>query len=87
MRIDNFALLEKDDTVKFVCGSQEDLARAEDLIREHQLTTRCHVYLSPVFGAIDPVDMVQTMIDHRLNDVRLQLQLHKFIWDPNQRGV
>lgn len=87
MHLENFTLLEKDDTVKFVCGSQEDLTRTEALIREHQLTTRCHVYLSPVYGAIDPADMVQTMIEHRLNDVRLQLQMHKFIWDPNQRGV
>ena len=57
------------------------------IIREHQLTQRCHVYLSPVFGAIEPAQMVEMMVKQRLNDVRLQIQMHKVIWDPNQRGV
>ena len=87
MRLDNFALLGPEDTVKFVCGSREDLERAALISQEYGLTERCHVYLSPVFGAIEPVEMVEYMIAHRLNGVRLQLQLHKFIWDPNQRGV
>lgn len=87
MRLDNFALLGPEDTVKFVCGSREDLKRAALISQEYGLTERCHVYLSPVFGAIEPVEMVEYMIAHRLNGVRLQLQLHKFIWDPNQRGV
>lgn len=87
MRVENFALLQQEDTVKFVCGSTEDLERAAQVIADYALTERCHVYLSPVFGNIEPVDMVEYMIAHRLNGVRLQLQLHKFIWDPNQRGV
>ena len=87
MRLDNFALLGPEATVKFVCGSREDLERAALSSQEYGLTERCHVYLSPVFGAIEPVEMVEYMIAHRLNGVRLQLQLHKFIWDPNQRGV
>ena len=87
MRVENFALLQQDDTVKFVCGSAEDLGRAAQVIAEQELTKRCHVYLSPVFGAIKPAEMVEYMLAQRLNGVRLQLQLHKFIWDPNQRGV
>ena len=87
MRVENFALLQQEDTVKFVCGSAEDLERAAQVIAEQELTNRCHVYLSPVFGAIEPVEMVEYMIAHRLNGVRLQLQLHKFIWAPDRRGV
>ncbi len=87
MILENFALLEKNDTVKFVSGSREDLDRARVLMEEYNLTRRCHVYLSPVFGSIDPADMVDYMLEHKLNGVRLQLQLHKFIWDPNKRGV
>lgn len=87
MVTDNFALLEPEDTVKFVCGSLSDLERAEAVIQAHKLTERCHVYLSPVFGAIDPADMVDYMARQKLNDVRLQLQMHKFIWDPDKRGV
>lgn len=87
MKTKNFALLFPEDTVKFVCGSRADLDRAAELIQAHQLCRRCHVYLSPVFGAIDPAEMVDYMLAHRLNDVRLQLQMHKFIWDPDKRGV
>lgn len=87
MCLENFAWLSGEDTVKFVCGSRADLDRAAELIHTHRLCRRCHVYLSPVFGAIDPADMVEYMLAHRLNGVRLQLQMHKFIWDPDQRGV
>lgn len=87
MRCENFALLNAEDTVKFVCGSAEDLDRARAIIEQYQLTERCHVYLSPVFGSIDPQDMVAYMIAHSMNDVRLQIQIHKVIWNPTQRGV
>ena len=87
MRLDNFALLGPEDTVKFVCGSREDLERAALISQEYGLTERCHVYLSPAFGAIKPAEMVEYMLAQRLNGVRLQLQLHKFIWAPDRRGV
>ena len=48
MITENMKLLEKNDTVKFVSGSQEDLLKALELIRTYDLTNRCHVYLSPV---------------------------------------
>ncbi len=87
MQRDNFALLKQGDTVKFVAGSEEDLETALDVIDHYDLTSRCHVYFSPVFGKIKPSSIVDFMIDHRLNGVRLQLQLHKYIWEPGRRGV
>ena len=87
MCTDNFALLSKQDTVKFVVGSHADLERALAVIRQYDLTKRCHVYFSPVFGKIQPVDIVTFMQEHVLNDVTMQLQLHKIIWDPEKRGV
>lgn len=87
MRPENFSLLRASDTVKFVAGSQEDLQRALDIIQTYDLTHRCHVYFSPVFGSIEPAEIVSFMQAHTLNDVTLQLQMHKFIWDPNKRGV
>ncbi len=87
MRPDNFKLLNKHDTVKFVAGSREDLARAEEIIDAYRLSGRCHVYLSPVFGKINPAEIVTYMIENEMKDVRLQLQLHKFIWPPERRGV
>ena len=87
MRVENFQYLGVDDTVKFVCSSLADMERAIQLIRTYCLTQRCHVYVSPVFGEIQPAEMVKKMIAEGLNDVRLQIQIHKVIWDPNERGV
>lgn len=87
MHTANFSLLHAKDAVKFVVGSKADLVRAADIIQEYSLTARCAVYFSPVFGAIQPGEIVDFMKKHLLNGVRLQLQLHKYIWDPLQRGV
>lgn len=87
MLLKNMERLRKEDTVKFVSGSRQDLERALEIIRAYDLTGRCHVYFSPVFGAIEPSDIVDFLLEHKLNDVRLQIQMHKVIWDPNERGV
>lgn len=83
----NFPLLESQDTVKFVAGSIEDLNLAKKVMEEHQLHGKCNLYFSPVFGAIEPADIVDYMIENNLLDVTMQLQMHKFIWDPDKRGV
>ena len=87
MNRDNFDCLRKTDTVKFVSGSKDDLNRALQVIREYDLINRCHVYFSPVFGRIEPREIVEFMIDNNLNDARIQIQMHKVIWNPNQKGV
>lgn len=87
MCTENFPHLDKRDTVKFVCGCMEDLHRAEEIMTRHGLIGRTNVYLSPVFGAIAPADMVEFMKNRRLTGVTLQLQMHKVIWDPEKRGV
>lgn len=87
MCLENLPLLTRQDTVKFVCGSQGDLERAWAVTREYDLAAHTHVYLSPVFGAIEPADMVEFMKEHHMTGVTLQIQLHKVIWDPNRQGV
>lgn len=87
MCVENFQLLQMHDVVKFVISDLQDLSRAHEIIDLHHLTQNCKIYFSPVFGKIDPKDMVTYMIDNHLNNVKLQLQLHKIIWDPNKRGV
>lgn len=87
MCMENFELLRSIDTVKFVSGSVEDLKKAGEIIEKYDLTRKVKVYLSPVFGKIEPSKMVDFMKANSMNDVRLQLQLHKFIWDPNKKGV
>lgn len=87
MCLENLPLLTKKDTVKFVCGCREDLDRACEITREYHLVDSTNVYLSPVFGAIEPSEMVEYMKENKLLGVTLQLQMHKVIWDPNERGV
>ncbi|MCR5305374.1 MAG: putative 7-carboxy-7-deazaguanine synthase QueE [Oscillospiraceae bacterium] len=85
MHTENFALLQAQDTVKFVCGSRGDVFRAKEIAA--QFRPQCPLYLSPVFGRIDPAEIVDIMKEQRMGEFRLQLQLHKFIWDPLARGV
>lgn len=87
MNTANFALLNSHDSVKFVVGSEEDLNRAAEIIDRFKLIDRCHVYFSPVFGKIEPARIVEFITERNLNGVRIQLQLHKFIWAPEKRGV
>lgn len=85
MLMSNYKYLDERDTVKFVSGSIEDLKKAKYIMEKYIAGTK--VYLSPIFGRIEPADMVQFMIDNNMNNVRLQLQLHKYIWEPDRKGV
>lgn len=87
MITDNFAYLVRRDTVKFVSGSIEDLQRAKEMIEKYDLAGKCNLYLSPVFGSIEPEKIVEYMIKNKMNGIKLQIQMHKVIWDPNKRGV
>lgn len=87
MCLDNYQYLTMRDTVKFVVSDYQDLTIARQIIEQYKLVGKCNLYLSPVFGRIEPADIVEYMIEHRMNQVNVQLQLHKFIWDPQKRGV
>lgn len=87
MCLENMKLLQKQDTIKFVIGTIEDLEKSKFIIDKYDLSSRCHVYLSPVYGSIEPDKIVEFMKDKNMNNVRLQLQLHKYIWNPQERGV
>lgn len=83
----NIEHLTRRDEVKFVIGSRADYEWSREQIRKQDLPQRCGtVLLSPVFGRIEPVKIVEWMVEDKL-PVRFQLQLHKFIWDPAQKGV
>lgn len=87
MNLTNYEDLRREDTVKFVVSHREDLDKARQIIEEYKLTEKCNVYLSPVFGRIEPVDIVNYMVEHKMNKVNMQLQMHKIIWDPEMKGV
>ncbi|MDX2080357.1 MAG: radical SAM protein [Terrimicrobiaceae bacterium] len=86
-RFENIEHLTPRDEVKFVIGSRGDYEWTREQIRTHRLNERCGaVLLSPVFGRIEPRDIVDWMLADRL-PARFQLQMHKFIWEPRARGV
>ena len=87
MNTANYGLLRSEDTVKFVIGSREDLERAKEIMEQYGLIGRCQVYISPVFGQIEPAEMAEFLTEHRMNGVRMQIQIHRVIWDPEKRGV
>ena len=88
MLMENYDELREYDTVKFVVSDRKDLDRAREVIEKYKLIDRkVAAYLSPVFGKIEPSEIVEYMIEHKLNGVTHQLQQHKFIWGPDKRGV
>ena len=87
MEDENFRTVDLKDSVKFVVMDRKDLIRMKEVIEEYRLCERTAVYVSCVFGAITPLEVVGFMKENSLNDVKLQLQMHKFIWNPEERGV
>lgn len=74
------------DEVKFVLGDRADFDWAVDLIRRRGLAERGPVLMSAVFGRVDPTDLAGWILETGL-PIRLQVQLHKILWDPKARGV
>ncbi len=88
MLLSNYVYLRSCDTVKFVVSSREELLKCREIIERFNLAERgCGIYLSPCFGRIAPSELVDFMKEQTMNHVNMQLQLHKLIWDPDQRGV
>ena len=84
---DNLARLRPHDEVKFVISDRADYEYARDVIGRHQLPGRvAAIHMSPVHGELHPRTLAEWVLADDL-PVRLQLQLHKFIWDPATRGV
>ena len=83
----NLAALAPHDEVKFVVKDREDYDFAREVIARYDLPSRCAaVLMSPVHGELESRQLSEWMLADHL-PARLQLQLHKFIWPPNTRGV
>jgi len=72
------------DEVKFVLADREDYDWALKTVREYGLEDRVKLLISTAFGALEPADVVRWMLEDRLR-ARFQLQLHKYIWTPEER--
>jgi len=82
----NIQQLKPCDEVKFVIGDREDFDWSAAMIDKHDLANHCRLLMSPAFGRIEPRLMAEWILAERL-PVRLQLQLHKYIWEHDAVGV
>ncbi len=86
-KIENLKYLNKKDEIKFVISDRGDFDWAMDYIsRNNTFAITENILFSPVFGKLEPIVLSQWILATHL-PIRLQLQIHKFIWEPNKRGV
>ena len=78
--------LKKTDEVKFVIGTREDYEWSRDILGKYNLNKKCLVLFSCVFDKLEPLTLVSWILEDKL-DVRYQLQMHKYIWHPETKGV
>ena len=86
MDFSNLAHLKQSDEIKFVLTGRADYEWAKEIMRKYALGDKCHVLLSPVFGNLSPEQLAGWILEDRL-DVRLNLQLHNYIFGPGRKGV
>ena len=87
MHWDNLERLRPVDEVKFVIKDRVDYDYARDVISRYALRHRAAaIHLSPVHGVMNPRTLSEWVLADNL-PVRVQLQLHKYIWEPDTRGV
>lgn len=87
MNFSNYSYITKKDSVKFVCGTNADLERMLEIINKYDLLNKTNCLVSPVFGEIQLDRIVEFMIQNNLNGLKYCLQIHKYIWDKDKRGV
>ena len=86
-RMENLDTLRPHDQLKFVLADRQDYEWAREFLEQHPLQDQVEAILfSPVFGQLEPRSLAGWILEDGL-PVRLGLQLHKFIWDPDARGV
>ena len=85
-RWENIEALTGRDEVKFVIADEIDYDWAKEVMKKYNLTARCTILMSPVFGTIENRTLAEWILRDHL-PVQFQLQIHKYIWDPATRGV
>lgn len=82
----NVEFLKETDEIKFVIGSRKDYNWSKEIVEKYQLDKKVKILFSSVFDKIEHKELVNWILEDNLN-VRYQLQMHKYIWDPEQTGV
>jgi len=86
MDFSNIDYIKSTDEIKFVITDRVDYEWSKKIINKYKLKFRCHVLFSPAFGKLMPEELIKWMLEDRL-DVRLNLQMHKYIYGSDTRGV
>ena len=90
MRWDNFLALRPCDVIKYVAGSEEDVKLMVEITKKltEHYKVMPHIFVGAVYGSYDLQRLTETVLKEPcLKDARIQVQLHKIIWDPNKKGV
>jgi len=82
----NLEILQPHDQIKFVIADRTDYDWTLQVIQQYRLDARFHLLFSPVFGIMELRPLAEWMLADRVK-AQLQVQLHKFIWPPETRGV
>lgn len=82
----NLDYIKPADEIKFVIGDREDYDWVKEIMDKYNLTEKCTVLFSVVFGKLEPVKLVEWILEDKLK-VKYQLQIHKYIWEPSKKGV
>ena len=83
---ENLQYLKQTDELKFVIGNREDYEWSLEKIKQYNIQGKCTILFSVVFGELEPVQIINWILEDKL-DVRFQLQMHKYIWHPQTKGV
>ena len=83
----NIQFLNKNDEIKFVVGSEADFRYAEEICEKYNLNEVVNtILISPVFNSIDLQELAE-LVKNTKHNLRMQFQIHKYIWEPNKKGV
>jgi len=83
---ENLRYLDRKDQIKFVVSDRRDYEWAKQVMTEYALTEKTQVLFSAVLDELHPSELAEWLLADRL-DARLQIQFHKYLWDPKRRGV
>ncbi|MEK7713102.1 MAG: radical SAM protein [Nitrospirota bacterium] len=86
MDLSNLDYIKPTDEIKFVITDRADYEWSKDMMHKYNLGSKCQVFFSPAFGILLPESLVRWMLEDRL-DVRLNLQMHKYIYGSDRRGI
>jgi len=84
--VDNLKHINDNDELKFVLASINDAVWARQFCDKHSATNKCQVIFSPVSSSLPYATLADWMVENRLDDIRLGIQLHKVIWGNDTRN-